>query len=163
MARHEADREDLMREATALSPRIELALPGRAQRLVAGSRSGGRLSLYFGADPVYHFDSAGRLGRAYCAGSLYRSQGTTVARLTRHRTPQETRLQRHDLNALELDEFLRAMRRHMAELRETLDAGTVRIVQQVPPEAVFLPILKAAVAAILAADPPLAPAVIGRS
>ena len=162
MARQEEDREDLMREATALSPRIELVLPGEAETLVAGSRADGRLSLYFGSDPAFHFDAEGRLRRAYCEGHLYRSQGTTLARLTRHRTAEETQLQRHDLNPAELEAFLRVMRERLESLRQALDEGSVEVVQEVPPEADFLPVLRVAMVAILAAEPRLARGVKGR-
>ena len=71
MARDESDREDLLREATALVERIELAPADAAddEHIVAGFRRDGALSIYFGADPVYHFNSAGELRRAYCDGS----------------------------------------------------------------------------------------------
>ena len=83
MARQEVDREDLIAEAVALRRRIELALPGCDNPVVAGYRSTGALSLYFGADPVYQFDERGRLRRAFVGGHLYRTQGTTLAELTR--------------------------------------------------------------------------------
>ena len=63
MARHETDREDLMREATALERRCELQVPGMSQTVIAGLRADSRLSIYFGAHSVYHFDDALRLRR----------------------------------------------------------------------------------------------------
>ncbi|MEZ6044739.1 MAG: hypothetical protein R3C11_03990 [Planctomycetaceae bacterium] len=45
----------------------------------------GAAFLYLGPDPVYHFDAAGRLKRAYVEGLLYRTQESTLARLERLR------------------------------------------------------------------------------
>lgn len=145
MARHEADREDLMREATALRERVELDVPGEAESVVAGFRQDGRLSLYFGQDPAFHFDAQGGLRRAFCGGDLYRSQGSTLARLRRERTPQATDLVRHDLTPEELDAFQRQMRDRLEKLLAALQSGTVRILARFPPEADLLARLSEAV------------------
>src|SRR5438045_2175540 len=105
MARHEADREDLMAEAIALRERVELALPGEAEHTIAGFRDNGRFSLYFGTDPVFHLDADGALRRAFVGGDLYRSQAHTLARLTRQRTGGAVNLVRHDLDASQLEMF----------------------------------------------------------
>src|SRR5262245_19900425 len=106
MSRHEADREDLMAEATALARRVKLSVPGEVERVVAGFRATGRLSIYFGGEPVYHFDAEGRLRRAFVNGLLYRTQGTTLARLRRERSAEVTELRRRDLSPTELRQFL---------------------------------------------------------
>lgn len=155
MARHESDREDLLNEVTALSPRVELQCPGRAEPIVAGRHKDGRWSLYLGADPVYHFSPAGQLRRAYVGGSLYRSQGTTLARLDRVRTERETQLRRHDLAPAELAAFLGQMRSQLSELREHLNCGACRTLRQIPEAADFLPELRTALSAILQATQPL--------
>jgi hypothetical protein len=138
MARREADREDLMREATALRERVELAVPHEAEPVVAGFRADGRLSLYFGQDPAYHFDAEGGLRRAFRDGELYRSQGTTLARLRRQRTPESTDLARHDLAPDELDAFLQQMQARLRTLLEALQSGRVRIVARIPPDSDLL-------------------------
>jgi hypothetical protein len=132
MARREADREDLMAEATALRQRVELALEGHAQTIVAGVRENGNWSLYFGADPVYHYDGTGRLRRAFVAGDLYRSLGNTLARLKRTRTDQAVELDRRDLDAAELESFLSEMSQLLAELKTALESGSAKILRQVP-------------------------------
>jgi hypothetical protein len=134
MARHEADREDLMAEATALRERAELELPGAVERVVAGFRDNGGCSIYFGPDPVFHFDDGGGLRRAFVGGDLYRSQGKTLARLTRTRTGSAVHLVRHDLDSHELARFLSGMRRYLERLHESLLNGSARVVQQVPVE-----------------------------
>jgi hypothetical protein len=132
MARHEADREDLMAEATALHERVELELSGEAEHVVAGFRAGGGCSIYFGPDPVFHFDVDGSLRRAFVAGDLYRSQRTTLARLTRTRTAREVNLVRHDLNPAELERFLAGMRAQLERLHDALAGGSARVLQQFP-------------------------------
>src|SRR5580765_5795621 len=106
MARREADREDLMAEASALRQRAELVLDGYAEPIVAGVRANGHLSVYFGDDPVYQFDAAGNLRRAFVGGDLYRTQGHTLARLNRTRTDLAVELGRRDLDPAELERFL---------------------------------------------------------
>ena len=163
MARHESDREDLMREATALVRRVELALPGRPEHVVCGFHSDGRLSIYFGPDPVYHFDTAGRLRRAYVDGCLYRTQGTTLARLKRVRTPAATELQRHDLSPDELPDFLECLRARLSSLEDALTSGTAGVVQCVPPnDAELLRDVHQIVSKTLCAGPDLAPSIKGK-
>ena len=131
MTRHEADREDLMAEATALRERIELELPGHAEHVVAGFRENGNLSVFFGPDPMYQFDATGGLRRAFVAGHLYRSDGHTLARLTRMRQASAVNLVRHDLDAAELAQFLTEMTGVLARLSAALEQDSVRVVQQI--------------------------------
>lgn len=132
MARHEADREDLMREATALRERIELRVAGEPEPVVAGWRADGRFSLYFGADPAFHFDTEGCLRRAFQDGDLYRSQGRTLARLRRSRTATETTLLRHDLDSRELEQFFANLRERLTALRATIEAEGIEVCREVP-------------------------------
>jgi hypothetical protein len=139
MARQDSDREDLMAEATALRERVEFEVPGEAEQVVAGFRGDGRWSIYFGSDPVYHFDANGGLRRAFVAGDLYRSQARTLARLTRMRTQSAVQLVRHDLDPGELDRFLTEMTEHLDRLHAALEHGMAHIVRQVPVDAVLIP------------------------
>lgn len=132
MARREVDREDLMAEATALRQRAELVLEGHPEPIVAGVRANGHVSLYFGGDPVYQFDAAGNLRRAFVGGDLYRSQGHTLARLNRTRTDLAIELGRRELNHVELQHFLSHMAGLLNELKTALERGTASIVRQVP-------------------------------
>jgi siderophore synthetase component len=135
MARQEAEREDLMAEATALRERIEYAIEGLAEPIIAGFRQSGQWSLYFGSDPVYHFAADGALRRAFCAGDLYRTQGTTLARLRRARAANEVQLVRHDLTPAELAQFISRMHEHLAMLKQALETGSAQITRQVPEDA----------------------------
>jgi hypothetical protein len=156
MARNTSDREDLLEEATALRPRVELEFPGRAGTIVAGRRQDGRLSLYFGPDPVYHFNELGQLRRAYVGGDLYRSQGITLARLKRVQDEQQSQLLRHDLERVELTAFFEQMHSRINGLAQHLARGECRVLRSIPPDAVFLPDLSTALSRILSAASPLA-------
>ena len=83
MAREEADREDLLGDATAFVERIEWRLPSGdptaqsdppGQIVFAGFRADDAVSFYFDADPVYHFNAAGQLRRAFCQGLLLKAE-----------------------------------------------------------------------------------------
>lgn len=162
MARQESDREDLMREATALGRRAEWNVPGEPQSVIAGIRENGWLSLYFGPDPVYHFDESSRLRRAFVAGRLYRTQGTTLARLTRVRQAAATEMQRHDLNEAELADFRDRMRPRLEHLAEQLRTGQTTTVRSVPDGDDLRPEVIRALDSFLNSGQPLAPAVRGK-
>jgi len=113
VSRIESDREDLMAEAVALMPRAEW-LQGDGETLTVGRFRDGRLTVFLGADPVYQFDPDGRLRRAFVDGCLYRTQGTTLARIERRRGDNETVLARHDLSPQNVRHFLSEMRSHIS-------------------------------------------------
>ena len=130
MSRTEADREDLFAEATALRRRAELRvpdLPRDENPVVAGFHADYRAGLYFGLTAADHLDPAGRLTRAFrtVGGEhrLYRSQGETLAELTRRRGPDRTALVRRDLGGDELAAFLAAARARHAALLAALTGG----------------------------------------
>lgn len=162
MARIETDREDLMREATALRQRAEWEVPTEPEPVVTGFKSDGSLSVYLGQDPVYQFAPSGQLRRAFVSGFLYRTQGDTLARIHRERTDTESTLVRHDLTAAELEDFRSSMRERLNHLHERLRDSSARVVRQVPDGQ--LPGFADAIDASLKADPWLAPPIAqGRS
>jgi hypothetical protein len=116
MALNEQDREDLMREATAFYPRAELQVDYELLPVFWGQKQNGSFSFYFGADPVYQFDQGGFLRRAYVNGSLYRTQGNTLARLNRERTSNESILKRYDLTKAESEALLQEMAHRFQKL-----------------------------------------------
>ncbi|WP_339683752.1 hypothetical protein [Gimesia maris] len=130
MALHEQDREDLMREATALFPRAEFQVEQVNERLFWGQKKNGHFSFYFGSDPVYQFDQNAFLRRAFINGTLYRTQGNTLARLTRVHNSTESVLQRYDLTETELATCLQAMTQHFQELELVwLDPQKIQMIQ----------------------------------
>jgi hypothetical protein len=163
MARNESDREDLIREAVGLPDRAEWVIPGEPEPVVTGIKRNGSLCLYFGSDPVYQFDSEGRLRRAFVDGYLYRTQGITLARIHRERTATESLLIRHDLNTAELDAFLVAMRARLRALRDGLCSGRSELLRSVEHDPVVgLPDFPHLIDVSLAAESALAPEIPGR-
>ena len=156
MARKEADREDLIREATALRNRVEWQFPDEPEPVFAGVRPDGSLSIYFGADPVYQFSNAGGLRRAYVGGFLFRTQGTTLARLNRKRSTEETALLRRDLNTDELSEFLGKMDERLDRLRQVIADGSAIQLRSVSEEEP--PNYESLIDLAIKASPKLAPA-----
>lgn len=152
MSRNESDREDLMREAVALVERAELRVPGFDELITVGFRSNSALSLFIGQDPVYQFDPAGRLRRAFVDGFLFRSQHETLARLERVRTDTATQLHRYDLNAEELIHFRQAMTGTLQEINLQLRKHAITVNRAVPEHCEFLPRIQAALASVLEAN-----------
>ena len=161
--RLEVDREDLMREATALKQRAEFRLPHEPETVIAGYRSSGSLSVYFGPDPCFHFDAAGRLRRAFVGGDLFRTQGETLARLRRLRTGASVELSRHDLPADELDAFLQNMQARLDALLSGLQSPDVQCLQEIPKDAHLDERLIDDLSRIVAGPLSLAPPIAGRT
>src|SRR5437016_5665990 len=113
MARHESDREDLLREATALVERVEMRNPGCDEPVVAGFRRDGSVSFYFGADPVYQFNSAGEFRRGYVAGMLYKAERGRIIKLERKRGEHSVDLLRNELDAAEAAALLNDAHAHL--------------------------------------------------
>jgi hypothetical protein len=134
MARDESDREDLLREATALVERVELEVGEGSGRIVAGFRSTGAFSIFFDADPVYQFNTAGELRRAYRDGLLYKADRGWLASLRRTRQASEVVLVRYDLSEAEQAEFISRMAREMIGFAARLKSQDYRIVGSIPPE-----------------------------
>lgn len=139
MARIEEDREDLMKDATAYERRVELSIKGEANSVIAGVKDEGAMSVYFGADPAFHFNEQRLLKRAFVGGVLYRTQGTTLAKLQRERSDEATTLLRHDLSPDELSQFLLSMKNRLQALHEYLAAGEYAVLQVVAPDDVTDP------------------------
>lgn len=135
MARQEEDREDLLAEATALVERVELRSAEFTDPVVVGFRSQGAASFYFGAQPAYHFTSAGELRRAHAGGLLYKAERGKLVSLDRRRSTGQVQLIRHELNAAETHQFLLVLSSTLQALRESLDAKKCELVGQHPPTA----------------------------
>lgn len=155
--RVEADREDLLAEAVNLRERIELQVPGIDSPVTIGCNDLGHWSFYFGAEPMYRFDTEGRLRRAVRDGKLYRTQGATLAELVRVRLEQETQLQRRDLSAAELELFLAAVRVDLQQLHRECSSGGCQTLREVVRDTTFSERLKALLARVVNSPIVLAP------
>lgn len=132
MAREEEDREDLLREATALVERVELAVDGIADHVVIGFRRTGEVSVYIGADPALHFNGRNELRRAYVEGRLLKAERGRLVSLTRERSAAKVALVRHEFNAAETVALLTDVAGRLEELRIVLSGASFRVVGQVP-------------------------------
>jgi hypothetical protein len=139
MAREESEREDLLHEATAFVQRIELARIELArigvddgEQVVAGFRREGGLSIYFGSDSAFHFNSRGDLRRAFEKRLLIKAQQGRLVSLDRRRQAGEVQLVRHALSDVEQAQFLSELERRLADFVRQCDLGQWITVGQVP-------------------------------
>lgn len=133
MARQQTDREDLLREATALVERVELTVRGFEEPVVCGFRRDASASFYFGAEAVYQFNAAGQLRRAFLAGRLLKAERGRLIALTRERSEQEIALVRHDLATDELAVLIAELSGRLTRLEQALQAGDYSVHGEVPP------------------------------
>lgn len=135
MARHEQDREDLLKEATALVERASLRLEGQDEKIVVGFRRDGCASFYFGATRAYQFTTDGELRRAFVGELIFKSEAGKLVALDRRRTEHAVELVRDDLDAAATRAFLDEMQFHLGQLHCAIDADRLTLVGQVPPTA----------------------------
>jgi hypothetical protein len=119
--RQEQDREDLLREATAMVERAELRASFWPETIFVGFRRDGSLSIYFGGDPVYQFNTKGQLRRAFIDGLLYKADRGRLSQLRRERTETATALIRHDLSETESSALMLKLHNLLGQLRTVIE------------------------------------------
>ncbi|MCA9154009.1 MAG: hypothetical protein KDA38_04450 [Planctomycetales bacterium] len=132
MARHESDREDLLREATALVRRIELRFADLTESIVVGFRRDGAASFFFGFDPVFQFRATGELRRAFRDGLLIKADSGRLVALRRSRTEHESLLLSRELPPDETQALLDDLCNRLNHLHRALVAAEYEIVGQAP-------------------------------
>ena len=135
MARQESDREDILREATALVERAELRIAPRDEAFIVGFRRDGSASLFFNDELVFQFNNRDELRRAHAAGELLKAEAGRLIALRRQRTPDEVQLLRRELTDAEQQTQLRLLDSLLDLLRQGFASGELRVVGQHPPEA----------------------------
>src|SRR5439155_6767228 len=120
MSRHELDREDLLREATALVERAELNVAGFDAPIVVGFRRDGSASFYFGGERVYQFNTARELRRAYIGSLLYTAERGRLVSLTRERGEAAVSLFRVELDDSEVADIVARLRHQLLSLHGAL-------------------------------------------
>jgi hypothetical protein len=135
MAHECHDREDLLRDARALAPRVQIqaTLGGRRVSLFAGFR-GEALSLYYGADPVFHFNAEGELRRAFIGGRLVKADAGRLVTMERVHTPTAVELRAGEVPFAAQEQLLADLAVRLAELRDVVAAGDYVLDGQVPPD-----------------------------
>jgi hypothetical protein len=131
MALQEQEREDLLREATALVERVELTCGG-AESIFAGFRRDGAASFFLTPARVYQFNAAGELRRGFLDGRLYKADCGRLFQLTRERSEDSVELIRHEMTAAETAEFVNTAREKLAKLHAALVGESFQLVGQVP-------------------------------
>jgi hypothetical protein len=108
--------------------------PSNGDPIFAGFKQGA-FSLYFGDDPIYHFDLEGRWQRAFVAGTHYlKGLDTTTQAIDRVREGDNLVLKRRTLSIAEASKFDARVRATALELIAALDAGRLDRVSP-PPKA----------------------------
>ena len=144
MARNSQPREDLLRDARALTPRIrlQLQLDGEPLELIAGFR-GDSLSLYFGEDPVYHFNAAGQLRRAFVGEQLIKAENGRLVFLRRVSSDVSATLERQPPDNAAEEGLLAHLQRRLDLLRIILAEANFQVTGEAPAGGDALPRLMA--------------------
>jgi hypothetical protein len=137
MARHAQDREDLLRDATALVPRVmfRLAIQGNPCDVFAGFRKGAAVSLYFDSDPVYHFNSREELRRAFVGGSIQKADKGRLFMWEQERTAAEVTMRSRPLTTAEQQGFGTQLIERIGQLRDAIQSEQIELVGQFPADA----------------------------
>ncbi len=136
MARQEQDREDLLREAIALVERMEVETASEAQSVVVGFRRDGAASVYFGADPAYHFNTRDELRRAFVDGQLWKAEQRRLIAMHRERAAREVRLESREMAVEAQSAAVQTLRERLRILHQDLSSQErYKLIGQVPAEA----------------------------
>lgn len=123
-----------MREAAALVERVALRGERAEEPVVVGFRANGCASVYFGAEPAYHFNAANELRRAYVGGELWKAQDRRLVAMRRERTGTEVELRSRTLSAAEQLAALGQAQRQLQSLLDDLRNDRATLVASVPGE-----------------------------
>lgn len=135
VARLSQEREDLMNEAVALVPRsmLRVTISGNTCEVFAGFR-GECLSLYFGSDPVYHFNSRGELRRAFAKDRIVKAVEGKLVIWQPDRQPHEVTMRSRPMEQGELADFGNEFSRRLDDLRRSLEQHSFEVVGEFPAE-----------------------------
>jgi hypothetical protein len=131
MAREEHAKEDLLRQATGLAERAELVVPSFAEPIVVGFRDGQAASVYFGEEPVYHWNFQGQLRRAYLAGKLVKAEQGRLVSWRKQRDAGQVQMIREEFTTRQQTQFLEALDAKLNQLHSALRDGQFELVGQV--------------------------------
>lgn len=133
---HEAHSgEDLLRDSRALVPRVQLAWQDdRASVTVLAGFRGESLSLYFGPDPVFHFNGRGDLRRAFVGGRLVKAEHGRLVVMDRVHLGHTVELRSEALSDAKQEAMLANVAERLVQLREALAAGRAIVEGEVPPD-----------------------------
>ena len=133
MAREESERENLLRDATAFRERVEFQVTGvdGPQIVFVGFRDEGGASFFFDQDPVFHFNSAGQLRRAFVDDRLLKAEHGELVAMRRVRRGREGELRSRLLNQAATSALFYDIKSRFDALRLALKAGEFDVRGQV--------------------------------
>jgi len=125
MARDSQDRENLLRDATAFKSRVQLEVrtSERTVEVFAGFRLQGAVSLYVDQDPVYHFNNAGQLRRAFVNDKIFKAEKGQLIAWLPQRNESEVAMIRQAMTEPEQKEFCRSLENQVDDLHRAIAAG----------------------------------------
>ncbi|MEQ8210148.1 MAG: hypothetical protein RH917_09975 [Lacipirellulaceae bacterium] len=132
MARQTHKREDLLRDAVALSPRIKLLCEDAPDVPIFAGFRGEALSLYFDEDPAYHFNGEKELRRAFFQDALYECANGQLRKLIRDTSSGAVKLQRLEVSAEFQSDFSNELQSRLSNLNSSITAATFKVEGQVP-------------------------------
>ena len=132
MAKQPQDREDLMRDASNLTQRIELRVTGVEPLVVCGFRDDGSLSIYWGQDEVIQFNSLAELRRGFWQERIIATYRHELHWLTRGASEGRAKLNRERFSESDQREYLELVQARLEQLHSAVDTGAGTVTRQHP-------------------------------
>jgi len=131
VGKQQSDREDLLREATALVRRTELKIGRWTDPVVVGFRRDGSASFFFGVSPVYQFNSTKQIRRAFVDDRLIKSVRGELMSMRRERHEDRVDLISSPFSAEEALAFLQLAWDDLRALQKALTDKQFAVVGQI--------------------------------
>ncbi len=132
MALEEHDREDLVRDGTAMAWRGECEIDGTL--VTVGFRAQGQLSLYWGAEFVLQFNQVGQLRRAYWNNQKLAAENGRLAVVHSPQRGAQVKLVRELLTEVAHAEFIQHAGQVLRVLRQSVDEQNTGLWQRAVPD-----------------------------
>jgi len=132
LAREESAKEDLLRQATGLSPRAAWRI-GESE-IVIGFRTAAAISIFFGEDPVFQFNDAGQLRRGFLNGILLKADRGFLVKMSRHRTDHSVELRSHQCSLEEQEAIVQLASGRISQIATQLREGSQILIGEEPPQ-----------------------------
>jgi hypothetical protein len=128
VARDAHPREDLLRDTRALMPRvlIRAEIEGEHVDVLFGFR-GDALSIYFGDDPAFHFNSRGELRRAFVNERLIKAERGQLVSMTPKRSSDQTTLAASTMSDVAASALLNDLGRRLLAMARLLSTNDVTV------------------------------------
>jgi hypothetical protein len=148
LARNAHPREDLLCDARGLVPRvlIRAEFEGVPVEVLFGFR-GDALSIYFGDDPAFHFNSRGDLRRAFVGDRIIKAERGQLVSLTPKRSSDQTALMAMVMSSAAVSALLNDLRQRLSTLAGLLATNEATVLGCQPEDADPLPRIRSWLAA----------------